>query len=111
MLIHGTRVSSAIGGSLNTRDRRGERESAATAARLARTRTVAETRPQPPIHASQCPSARVAQVKVVLEAGIAVLSSRYPKTTRSIGMKPMSSTDGVWTPTSEIVGPSPEVSV
>src|SRR5690625_3504510 len=96
MLIHRTRVSSAICGSLNTWDRRRKRKSTATAARFESTRTVAATRPQPPIHPSQGPNARVAQVKVVPESGIAVLSSRYPKTTRSIGTKPMSSTDGVW---------------
>src|SRR5699024_12313930 len=108
MLIHRTRVSSAICGSLNTWDRRRKRKSTATAARFESTRTVAATRPQPPIHPSQGPNARVAQVKVVPESGIAVLSSRYPKTTRSIGMKPMSSADGVRTPTSEIVGGRPE---
>src|SRR5699024_1877934 len=111
MLIHRTRVSSAICGSLNTWDRRRKRKSTATAARFESTRTVAATRPQPPIHPSQGPNARVAQVKVGQEAGTVVMSARYAKTTRSIGTKPMSRTAGVWTPTTEIVGPRPEVSV
>src|SRR5699024_12838955 len=52
-----------------------------------------------------------AQENVVPQYGIVELRSRYPKTTGSIGTKQMSRTAGVWTTTSEIVGPRPEVSV
>lgn len=76
MLIHNTRVSSAMDGSENTWDRRRKRKSTATAARLDSTRTVAATSPQPPIQPSQGPNALVAHVNVVPESGIAVFSSR-----------------------------------
>ena len=53
-----------------------KRKSTATAARFDSTRIVDATSPQPAIQPIHGPNARVAQVKLVPESGIAALSSR-----------------------------------
>ena len=53
-----------------------------------RTRIVAANRPQEAIQPTQGPKARVAQVKVVPESGMARLRAMYPRATRYMGMNP-----------------------
>ncbi len=68
-------------------------------------------KPQPPIQPTQGPKAFVAHVNEVPESGTRLFSSRYAKATSSMGKNPSSRMAGTWSPTSEIVGPRPEVSV
>lgn len=88
-----------------------KRKSTAMPARLDSTRIVATTRPQPAIQPTHGPKARAAQVNEVPESGIRLLSSRYPKATRSIGMKPTRMIAGICDPTVEATGPTAAVKV
>jgi len=65
-------------------------------ARFDNTRTVEISRPQPPSQPSHGPKAFVHQVNVVPESGMALLSSRYPIATSTIGMKPAKKIAGNW---------------
>ena len=61
--------------------------------------TSAAMMPQPPIQPICVPNARAAQVNVVPQSGIALLSSAYATAMKYIGMNAMTMISGAFTPT------------